>query len=131
MLRPSAALFAELAARAATEPSFDGGDQGLLNSFFGDGTRGHASRRALLGSPSPIITAAATVDDEKRSVEDEDEEEETRLRPSPAVKDRRSDSGVDLSEGMTMTAMTTAAASAIDRDWFRLSFTYNMEMHRV
>lgn len=134
VLRPSAAVFAQLTARAAVEASFDGGDQGLLNAFFGDGTRGHPSRRALLGSP-PSVAVAAADDDDRRSEYEEGEGEEIRSPLRPAAKDRRSDSGVGLAE-TTMAvamAMTTAAVagSAVGRDWFRLSFTYNMEMHRV
>ncbi|KAF6836156.1 glycogenin [Colletotrichum plurivorum] len=79
LLRPDAGTFAELSGLAGEVDSFDGGDQGLLNIFFGDGTRGHPSR-LLLKKP----------DDE---------------------------------------GTTTAAAA--ERNWFRLSFTYNMEMHKV
>jgi hypothetical protein len=34
VLRPSAALFAEMMDRIQTTPSYTGGDQGFLNSFF-------------------------------------------------------------------------------------------------
>jgi len=69
LLRPDADVFAELRREAATTESFDGGDQGLLNAFWGDGTRS--------------------------------------LSPS----------------GMEARPET--------RSWWRLSFTYNMEMHKV
>jgi hypothetical protein len=36
VLEPDAALLAEMLAAAATTPSYTGGDQGFLNSFFGD-----------------------------------------------------------------------------------------------
>ncbi|WYZ38835.1 hypothetical protein EsH8_III_000749 [Colletotrichum jinshuiense] len=85
LLRPDAATHAELARFAAQTDSFDGGDQGLLNVFFGDGTRNHPSR-LLLGKP--------------------------RDAGGPA-------------DG------TAAGAGGAERNWFRLSFTYNMEMHKV
>lgn len=74
LLRPNEDTFEELCKFAKTRESFDGGDQGLLNVFFGDGTRNH---------PSTFLT------------KEKDE----------------------LSED--------------SKGWFRLSFTYNMEMHKV
>lgn len=121
VLRPSAALFADLTARAAVEASFDGGDQGLLNAFFGDGTRGHPARHALFG-PAPLGPAAADGQDDKGPEEEEEDDEALSPLRRPVAKDRRSDSGVDLPETTT---------SDTERNWFRLSFTYNMEMHRV
>ncbi|OLN85018.1 Glycogenin-1-like protein 2 [Colletotrichum chlorophyti] len=82
LLRPDATTYAELAEFAARVDSFDGGDQGLLNVFFGDGTRNHPSRLLLGGQ--------------------KDKE------PGDA-----------------------APGGGAERNWFRLSFTYNMEMHKV
>lgn len=75
LLKPSSVVFKKLCQHALTVESFDGGDQGLLNTFFGDGSRGHESEILHLNSN-------------------------------------------DLS-------------AANRKTWFRLSFTYNMEMHKV
>ncbi|KAF9881211.1 glycogenin [Colletotrichum karsti] len=87
LLRPDAATHAELTAFAARVDSFDGGDQGLLNVFFGDGTRNHPATLLLRNS-------------EKKK-----------------ASSKKTD--------------TAAAAAAEERNWYRLSFTYNMEMHKV
>ncbi|WQF79812.1 Putative glycosyl transferase, family 8, nucleotide-diphospho-sugar transferase [Colletotrichum destructivum] len=84
LLRPDPATHAELTRFAACVDSFDGGDQGLLNVFFGDGTRSHPSRLLLQNK-----------------------------------KPGSRDPGEGEDHGGT------------GRNWFRLSFTYNMEMHRV
>nr|XP_036582883.1 glycogenin [Colletotrichum truncatum]KAF6791779.1 glycogenin [Colletotrichum truncatum] len=76
LLRPDMKTYDELMSFASKVDSFDGGDQGLLNVFFGDGTRNHPSQLLLKGT---------------RQTED----------------------------------------AAAERNWFRLSFTYNMEMHKV
>ncbi|KAF5505120.1 Glycogenin-1 [Colletotrichum siamense] len=81
LLRPDMATFAELTAFATHVDSFDGGDQGLLNVFFGDGTRNH---------PSTLL-----------------------------LKKSKGGSGKEAKEGEA------------ERNWYRLSFTYNMEMHKV
>lgn len=73
LLKPSETTFLELKKLASEIESFDGGDQGLLNVYFGDGTYGH-----------PLKQLLAT------------------------------DKGADVAH-----------------TWFRLSFTYNMEMHKV
>ncbi|TEA17964.1 Glycogenin-1 [Colletotrichum sidae] len=91
LLRPDAATHADLTAFAGRVDSFDGGDQGLLNIFFGDGTRNHPSRLLLRKN-----LADGADGDEKESQQQQQE-------PS----------------------------SAAERNWFRLSFTYNMEMHKV
>ncbi|KAK1983477.1 family 8 glycosyl transferase [Colletotrichum cereale] len=85
LLRPDAATYAELTAFATRVDSFDGGDQGLLNVFFGDGTKNH---------PATVL-----------------------IRQQQQQKQR---GGKGAAEGST-----------VERNWFRLSFTYNMEMHRV
>ncbi|KAF4453116.1 glycosyltransferase family 8 [Fusarium albosuccineum] len=78
LLKPSDSTFSELRQFAAVTPSFDGGDQGLLNIFFGDGTRHHPCK---------------TLDATQSSVS------------------KLGESG--------------------ERNWYRLSFTYNMAMHKV
>ncbi|KZL71343.1 glycosyltransferase family 8 protein [Colletotrichum tofieldiae] len=84
LLRPETATYAELTRFASQVDSFDGGDQGLLNVFFGDGTRNH---------------------------------------PSTLLLRQRSGKGAG-DEGR-------AGGGGTERNWFRLSFTYNMEMHKV
>ncbi|GKT49180.1 glycogenin-1 [Colletotrichum spaethianum] len=86
LLRPDTATYNELTRFASRVDSFDGGDQGLLNVFFGDGTRNH---------PSTLLI---------------------KNRRAKAVGDE------DRAEG---------GGGGVERNWFRLSFTYNMEMHRV
>lgn len=76
LLAPGEKVFEELLDFAAREPSFDGGDQGVLNMFFGDGTLGHPMKADLLAA------------------------------------------------GGEATKQTS-------RTWYRLSYTYNMEMHKV
>ncbi|TKW57643.1 Glycogenin-1 [Colletotrichum tanaceti] len=85
LLRPDAATHAELTRFAACVDSFDGGDQGLLNVFFGDGTRSHPSRLLLQNKKPGSRYPGGDGDDH----------------------------------------------GGTGRNWFRLSFTYNMEMHRV
>jgi glycogenin glucosyltransferase len=82
LLRPSTATFAELKKLADEVESFDGGDQGLLNIYFGDGTYGH-----------PMKPLLAT----------------------------------DTEAGRTVGTHAERTAHT----WYRLSFTYNMEMHKV
>ncbi|KAK2019473.1 family 8 glycosyl transferase [Colletotrichum eremochloae] len=86
LLRPDAATYAELTAFATRVDSFDGGDQGLLNVFFGDGTKNH---------PAMVL-----------------------MRQQ---QQQQQGGGKGAAEG----------SNAGERNWFRLSFTYNMEMHRV
>lgn len=74
VIKPSQDVFSTLTRLAGTEASFDGGDQGLLNQYFGDGTSGHPAHLALTGGQ------------------------------------------LDPSRGPA---------------WYRLSYTYNMEMHKV
>ncbi|KAF4119676.1 Glycosyl transferase family 8 [Geosmithia morbida] len=74
LLKPNKTTYMELSRLAGEVESFDGGDQGLLNIHFGDGTLGHPVKRLLSNQESP----------------------------DPAA-----------------------------RAWFRLSFTYNMQMHKV
>jgi glycogenin glucosyltransferase len=81
LLTPDDATHRELCAFAREHESFDGGDQGLLNVFFGDGPLHHPAKVAayLLGS-----------------------------------------------------AKNGASRHIIaHRNWYRLSFTYNLEMHKV
>lgn len=73
VLTPSANTFNELKTLARQIESFDGGDQGILNVYFGDGTLGHPMQSLL----------------------------------------------------------PDTAATVAPRPWHRLSFTYNMEMHKV
>ena len=82
LLKPSSTTFAELQKLAGEIESFDGGDQGLLNVYFGDGTLGHPIKHLLTSS-----------------------------------------------QGGNTTRATSNAGG--DRSWYRLSFTYNMEMHKV
>lgn len=49
LLRPSATTFSDLMHLASTVASFDGGDQGLLNIYFGDGTRNHPCKNIPSG----------------------------------------------------------------------------------
>jgi glycogenin glucosyltransferase len=77
VLSPSATTYAELTKLAGEIESFDGGDQGLLNVYFGDGTLGHPMQSLVSGSDA---------------------------------------------EGSKREA---------SHPWYRLSFTYNMEMHKV
>jgi glycogenin len=77
VLSPSATTLAELKKLAGEVESFDGGDQGLLNVYFGDGTLGHPMQ--------PLVSG-----------------------PEAAGNKREA-----------------------SRPWYRLSFTYNMEMHKV
>jgi len=83
LLQPDAATYAELTAFATRVDSFDGGDQGLLNVFFGDGTKNH---------PSTVL-----------------------------MRQKQQHGGKSAGED----------GNAGERNWFRLSFTYNMEMHSV
>jgi glycogenin len=98
LLSPDEGTFSELKALAANAESFDGGDQGLLNMFFGDGTRGHHMKRLLGGSKEMIGDGDAST-------------------------------GADASYGPQEAEESKAGGPA--RTWFRLSFTYNMEMHKV
>lgn len=50
LLAPRQETLAEMLALAAVEESFDGGDQGLLNAYWGDGTRGHPVQRRVLAN---------------------------------------------------------------------------------
>lgn len=88
LLRPDAATHAELKSFASKVDSFDGGDQGLLNVFFGDGTRNH---------PATLL-----------------------LKRKGSGKEPGSDDDDDDDDG-----------AGAGRNWYRLSFTYNMEMHKV
>ncbi|KAJ9148391.1 Glycogenin [Pleurostoma richardsiae] len=87
LLAPEEGTYRALRAFAATHESFDGGDQGLLNEYFGDGTRGHPAGKVL---PLP-----------GGGVEDGDQADENRGKGSGG------------------------------KNWFRLSYTYNIEMHKV
>jgi len=89
-LTPDRATHEELLAFAASHESYDGGDQGLLNVFFGDGTRGHPLKEVLSSSSSDNATNEATNGSTRKN-----------------------------------------GKSSSSRNWFRLSFTYNMEMHKV
>lgn len=82
VLKPSLDVFDELCTLAATEESLDGGDQGLLNVFFGDGARGHPSKLYF------------------DSLESKTPNGDHQVVESPR------------------------------RNWYRLSYMYNMEMHR-
>jgi len=46
-LNPDQEVFEELCEFAQVNESYDGGDQGLLNAFFGDGTRNHPMKQVL------------------------------------------------------------------------------------
>lgn len=74
LLKPNLTTFNDLTKIAKDIESFDGGDQGILNFYFSDGTRGHPMKQLLA---------------EKENI------------------------------GCTI------------HSWYRLSFTYNMEMHKV
>jgi glycogenin glucosyltransferase len=78
LLKPSSSTFSELRQFASRTASFDGGDQGLLNIFFGDGSRHH---------------------------------------PSMSYKDAQHVLGQN--------------SFAHERNWYRLSCTYNLAMHQV
>ncbi|KAH7463993.1 hypothetical protein FOMA001_g17969 [Fusarium oxysporum f. sp. matthiolae] len=78
LLKPSSSTFSELRQFASKTASFDGGDQGLLNIFFGDGSRHH---------------------------------------PSMSYKDAQHVLGQN--------------GVAHERNWYRLSCTYNLAMHQV
>ena len=82
LITPDERTYADLLDFAKIHESFDGGDQGLLNVFFGDGTYGHPAKEALRENSDANGTKA-------------------------------------LADGDT------------SRNWYRLSFTYNMEMHKV
>jgi glycogenin glucosyltransferase len=89
LLTPKDSTYRELCEFAKVHESYDGGDQGILNVFFGDGTRGH---------PANEIVSAA-----------------------------KATNGVQNGDA----AVSADASAEPKRNWFRLSFTYNMEMHRV
>ncbi|KAF3402914.1 Glycogenin-1 [Talaromyces pinophilus] len=74
LLKPNLTIFNDLTRLVEEIESFDGGDQGILNLYFSDGTRGHPMQQLLT---------------EKENI------------------------------GCTI------------HSWYRLSFTYNMEMHKV
>lgn len=74
LLKPNPNIYSDLIKLAQEIESFDGGDQGILNSYFGDGTRGHPMKQLLA---------------------------------------KNENIGCDI------------------HSWYRLSFTYNMEMHKV
>ncbi len=93
-LTPDKATYDELCEFAKVHESFDGGDQGLLNVFFGDGTRGHPLKRVLA-----------------------DQE---------VAANGRSGNGYTLVSDHQQLSQKAAA-----KNWYRLSFTYNMEMHKV
>ncbi|KAI3572909.1 family 8 glycosyl transferase [Fusarium oxysporum f. sp. albedinis] len=78
LLKPCSSTFSELRQFASKTASFDGGDQGLLNIFFGDGSRHH---------------------------------------PSMSYKDAQHVLGQN--------------SVAHERNWYRLSCTYNLAMHQV
>ncbi|KAK2670187.1 Glycosyl transferase, family 8 [Fusarium oxysporum f. sp. vasinfectum] len=78
LLKPSSSTFSELRQFASKTASFDGGDQGLLNIFFGDGSRHH---------------------------------------PSMSYKDAQHVLGQN--------------SVTHERNWYRLSCTYNLAMHQV
>jgi glycogenin len=81
LLTPKQQTYDELRYFAQVHESYDGGDQGLLNVFFGDGTRGHPAEEILASH--------------------------------------------QMTEGQRGTG------ERYRHNWFRLSFTYNMEMHKV
>ncbi|KAF4965393.1 hypothetical protein FSARC_6807 [Fusarium sarcochroum] len=78
LLKPSSSTYSELRQFASETASFDGGDQGLLNIFFGDGAVHH---------------------------------------PSSNFKDAQHAFG---QHGVTQ-----------EKNWYRLSCTYNLAMHQV
>jgi glycogenin len=81
LLTPDASTYKGLQDFVEVHESYDGGDQGLLNVFFGDGTRGHPAEELL------------------------------------------SRSGKAHGSGEN--------GKPAKHNWYRLSFTYNMEMHKV
>ena len=85
LLTPDESTYQDLLALARTEESFDGGDQGLLNVFFGDGTRNHPAKTAIQQHQQAQVPSSSSPS-----------------APSPPA-----------------------------RNWYRLSYTYNMEMHKV
>jgi glycogenin glucosyltransferase len=94
VLTPNKRTYSDLRQFATVHDSFDGGDQGILNVFFGDGTRGHPSKGLLSTGHKKIKINVDNTNDTGYHSPPESEDEE-------------------------------------ERNWFRLSFTYNMEMHKV
>ena len=82
LITPDEQTYTDLLDFAKYHESFDGGDQGLLNVFFGDGTRGHPVKELL-------------------------------------------------HKKCDLDATKTPGNKPSSRNWYRLSFTYNMEMHKV
>jgi glycogenin len=85
LLMPDEQTYNDLKKAAAEIESFDGGDQGLLNVFFGDGTFGHPLKQLL-------------------------------------ATGKTTQAGIAYEEG---------DSELQKRNWYRLSFTYNLEMHKV
>lgn len=96
LLTPNQDMYRELCAFAGIHESFDGGDQGLLNVFFGDGTRGHPTQG--LQSANGVVNGADDLNGRRTKTQQ---------------------NGHYLSNTVNR------------RNWHRLSFTYNMEMHKV
>ncbi len=90
-LTPDQSTYDELKRFAMTNESYDGGDQGVLNAFFGDGTMSHPLKR-LLGKDG---ACSNTGDDHIAS------DQKMQRDSLPA------------------------------RLWYPLSYTYNMELHKV
>lgn len=85
-LTPCEGTYAELRQFTKLHESFDGGDQGILNAFFGDGSFSHPYKELLV--------------------------------------DDRQINGIENGDGQAVKAQPT-------RNWYRLSFTYNIEIHKV
>ncbi len=89
-LTPDKDTYDELKEFAQRHESYDGGDQGLLNVFFGDGTMGHRLNQSSQKDGTESSHDSPTVGDQQQQI-----------------------------------------VSAAARSWYRLSCTYNMELHKV
>jgi glycogenin glucosyltransferase len=96
VLKPSESVFEELVKLAKAEESLDGGDQGLLNVFFGDGSRGHPSQVYFDGMKSSQVNGHIS----------------------------------GKTNGTTNGTNHAVNGAAQKRNWYRLSYMHNVEMHQ-
>ncbi|KAL8348723.1 hypothetical protein RB598_001815 [Gaeumannomyces tritici] len=126
LLAPDAGTHAALLRLAARTASFDGGDQGLLNMFFGDGPHAQQhhqqGRKASTGGMSDSADSGVALG---AGGQQEAEGEERTASPLGPVQE-------EVPAPLTIGENHHhGGGGGGGSTWHRLSFTYNIEMHRV
>lgn len=139
LLAPDADRHAALLRFAARTPSFDGGDQGLLNVFFGDGPLGQQQQQQQRRRHDALADAPAPVGQRKGSggwASDSDEDSGVVLGAEEQGERRAGDrTSGPAQEDETPDPPTATGEDSHDAGaggtWHRLSFTYNIELYRM